>query len=136
MLNVDFRPGLLFGINCGLRGAIGAKMSADVVNIQAQVETVLGALVKAASVELIKLFESRYRGSPVVVGRAEGDERKEGLESIFGAWNGKNKRSIGVQVEEDIKTPVELGGFACFHCDGTVLSCMMKSVAGFSFIFA
>ncbi|MEQ2209592.1 hypothetical protein XENOCAPTIV_001277 [Xenoophorus captivus] len=83
-------------------------MSADVVNLQAQVETVLGALVKAASVELIKLFESRYRASAVDVGRKEEEERNGGLESLCGVWNGDNKRSIGVQVEDDIKPPVEI----------------------------
>ncbi|XP_014857691.1 PREDICTED: zinc finger and BTB domain-containing protein 14-like [Poecilia mexicana] len=83
-------------------------MSADVVNIQAQVETVLGALVKAASVELIKLFESRYRAEPVAAGRAEEEQRHGSLESLCAVWNGDSKRSIGVQVEEDIKTTVEL----------------------------
>ncbi|XP_008431182.1 zinc finger protein 3 [Poecilia reticulata] len=83
-------------------------MSADAVNIQAQVETVLGALVKAASVELIKLFESRYRAEPVAAGRAEEEQRHGSLESLCAVWNGDSKRSIGVQVEEDIKTTAEL----------------------------
>ncbi|MEQ2260945.1 hypothetical protein XENORESO_003603 [Xenotaenia resolanae] len=109
MLNVDIRLGrIFFWMNSDFRGAIDAKMSADVVNLQAQVETVLGALVKAASVELIKLFESRYRASAVDVGRKEEEERNGGLESLCGVWNGDNKRSIGVQVEDDIKPPVEI----------------------------
>ncbi|KAM4728008.1 uncharacterized protein FYW61_011150 [Anableps anableps] len=108
MLNVDFRLGRFFGINSDFCEAIGAKMSADVVNIQAQVETVLGALVKAASAELIKLFESRYRASLAAVGRVEEDEQNEGLESLCAVWNGDSKRSIGVQVEEDIRATVEL----------------------------
>ncbi|XP_012723899.2 zinc finger and SCAN domain-containing protein 21 [Fundulus heteroclitus] len=74
-------------------------MSADVVNLQAQVETLLGTLVKAASVELIKLFESRYRA--LDVGPAQEEERNGGSESPCAVWNGDRRRSIGVQVEDD-----------------------------------
>ncbi|XP_013864401.1 zinc finger protein 135 isoform X2 [Austrofundulus limnaeus] len=87
-------------------------MSAGVVNLQAQVESVLGALVKAASVELVKLFESRYRASAVDVGRTGpgggGAEQSGDFESLFCVSSLDSKRSIGVQVEEDICPPLEL----------------------------
>ncbi|XP_039999657.1 uncharacterized protein LOC120798929 [Xiphias gladius] len=75
-------------------------MSASVVNLQAQVESVLGALVKAATVELTKLFESRYRGS--AVGRTEDKRENEMLERLDTLPPADTKRSIGVQVDEGV----------------------------------
>ncbi|XP_015234912.1 PREDICTED: zinc finger and SCAN domain-containing protein 21-like [Cyprinodon variegatus] len=95
-------------MNCEFLGDTSAKMSADVVSLQLQVEAVLGTLVKAASLELIKLFESRYRASAVDPGRRERAELNESWDPLLRVWNGESKRSIGVQVEEDIRPPVEL----------------------------
>lgn len=85
-------------------------MSAGVVNLQAQVESVLGALVKAATVELTKLFESRYGASTLDVdaGRTDIKRENETLESLQGSSTGDTKRSIGVQVDEDIYSSLAL----------------------------
>lgn len=79
-------------------------MSAGVVNLQAQVESVLGALVKAATVELTKLFESRYRASAldVDVGPTQGKGQNETVQTPDSLSTGDTKRSIGVQVDQDI----------------------------------
>ncbi|CAB1434044.1 unnamed protein product [Pleuronectes platessa] len=75
-------------------------MSADVVDLQAQVESVLVALVKAATVELTKLFESRYRASAAVAaGRTEDRREHDTLETPAGPSAADTKRSIGVQVD-------------------------------------
>ncbi|XP_042353950.1 gastrula zinc finger protein xFG20-1 [Plectropomus leopardus] len=82
-------------------------MSAGLVNLQAQVESVLGALVKAATVELTKLFESKYRASALLdldVGRTEDKKQNNTLDS------GDTRRSIGVQVDDDIYPSLELSG--------------------------
>ncbi|XP_029308545.1 zinc finger protein 226 [Cottoperca gobio] len=87
-----------------------AKMSAGVVDLQAQVESVLGALVKAATVELTKLFESRYRASAldvVDVGLTEDQKQNETLDVLS---TGDSTRSIGVQVDEDIYPPRDFPG--------------------------
>lgn len=83
-------------------------MSAGGVNLQAQVESVLGALVKAATVELTKLFESRYRASALdgKTGPIEDRKENETLETLSGLFTQKTKRSIGVQVDEDIYVPL------------------------------
>ncbi|XP_045908810.1 zinc finger protein 282 [Micropterus dolomieu] len=87
-------------------------MSAGVVNLQAQVESVLGALVKAATVELTKLFESRYRASAldVDVGRNEDKRENETVETLDSLSIEDTKRSIGVQVDRDMYPPFELCG--------------------------
>lgn len=77
-------------------------MSLGVGSLQAQVESVLGALVKAASVELIKLFESRYRAAEVGLGRSEDAKGNESSDILS---SGVTKRSIGVQVGENISEP-------------------------------
>lgn len=74
-------------------------MSADVVNLQAQVEAVLGSLVKAATVELIKLFEGRFRATargPDGTRCADGEETFEVTNSLSTEGT---KRSVGVQVD-------------------------------------
>lgn len=74
-------------------------MSADVVNLQVQVEAVLGSLVKAATVELIKLFEGRFRAtvrSPDATQCADG---KETFEVTNSSSTEGTKRSVGVQVD-------------------------------------
>ncbi|XP_040911326.1 zinc finger protein 263 [Toxotes jaculatrix] len=85
-------------------------MSVDVVNLQAQVESVLGALVKAATVELTKLFESRYRASAVDVGRTEHKTENVILETLDSLSIADTKRSIGVQVDEGVDPLLELSG--------------------------
>lgn len=89
-------------------------MSAGVVNLQAQVESVLGVLVKAATVELTKLFESRYRASAVDVdvdeGRTEGKRENETVQSRDSLSTADSKRSIGVQVDESVYPLLELSG--------------------------
>lgn len=91
-------------------------MSASVVNLQAQVESVLGALVKAATVELTKLFESRYRGS--AVGRTEDKRENEMLERLDTWPPADTKRSIGVQVDEGVYPLSGVSGmcFRSFKC--------------------
>ncbi|XP_077354372.1 uncharacterized protein LOC144002754 [Festucalex cinctus] len=88
------------------------KMSADAVNIHAQVESVLGALVKVATVELTKLFESRCRAwaATVEVGRAGKGKGNESPDSLSSA---ERTRSIGIQVDEDIEPPFELSYGDC-----------------------
>ncbi len=92
-------------------------MSAGVGNLQAQVESVLGALVKAATVELTKLFESRYGASAldvdVDVGRTENEKENEIVETLASLPTGESKRSIGVQVDEDIYSSLSLCGMCC-----------------------
>lgn len=72
-------------------------MSAEDANLQAQVETVLGTLVKAATVELIKLFESRFRVSARSPSQCAGG--KQSFEVSDSLSTGGTKRSVGVQVE-------------------------------------
>lgn len=81
----------------------------DIVDLQAQVESVLAALVKAATVELTKLFQSRYGVSPVDAGRTEDKRKNETLASSAA----DSKRSIGVQVNGDIYPLLQLSGM-CF----------------------
>lgn len=85
-------------------------MSADIVDLQAQVESVLGALVKAATVELTKLFESRYGVSTVDVGRTEDKKENETFSSPNNLCTADTKRSIGVQVDDDIYPLLQLSG--------------------------
>ncbi|XP_019720341.1 zinc finger protein 547 isoform X2 [Hippocampus comes] len=92
-------------------------MSAEDVNIHAQVESVLGALVKVATVELTKLFESSYRASAasVEVGRADGGKGSESPDSLSSA---ERTRSIGVQVDDDIHSPLTLAYGDCCRESG------------------
>lgn len=87
-------------------------MSAGVGSIQEQVESVLGALVKVATAELTKLFESRYRASAVDVsaGRTEDNNKNGTLHSPDSLSSEETKRSIGVQVDGDSCPPLELTG--------------------------
>uniref|UniRef100_A0A8C7X3L1 C2H2-type domain-containing protein n=1 Tax=Oryzias sinensis TaxID=183150 RepID=A0A8C7X3L1_9TELE len=101
-------------------------MSVGSVSLRAHVEAVLGSLVKAASVELIKLFESEYRACAADdVGRADHEEGNETMEEtlqVFGIGN--NKRSIGVQVTEDVHPMVEFSGE---HIELLVEGCLIPS---------
>lgn len=103
-------------------------MSLGVVNLQAQVESVLGALVKAATVELTKLFESRYRASvlDVDVGRTEDKQRNETLDSLSSR---DTTRSIGVQVD-DIYPLFELSGPSILSDGDCLRECSVEVVEG------
>lgn len=70
--------------------------SRGALELQQQVESLLGALVKAAAVELTKLFERTYlaAASPADTGR--GDDQSGSLKTLNVA---DNKRSVGVQVD-------------------------------------
>ncbi|KAF7667519.1 hypothetical protein LDENG_00058990 [Lucifuga dentata] len=99
-------------------------MSGSAVNLQAQVESVLGALVKVATVELTKLFESRYRASAVDVGHSVDIKEKssETRELLF-TGNRKPLRSIGVQVDQDnISPPSDICG-SPFLSNGDCMEC-------------
>lgn len=95
-------------------------MSADVVNLQAQVEAVLGPLVKAATVELIKLFEGRFRANargPDATQCADGEETFEVTNSLSTEGT---KRSVGVQVDlQDTYGMLALPVFPPSCCAGT-----------------
>ncbi|XP_076018520.1 uncharacterized protein LOC143010193 isoform X2 [Genypterus blacodes] len=73
-------------------------MAGSALNLQAQVESVLGELVKVATVELTKLFESRYRASAVDVGHGE---ELQDVEAQKSPERVSSLRSIGVQVDRD-----------------------------------
>lgn len=87
-------------------------MASGGVDLQQQVESVLGALVKAATIELTKLFESRYGASAQGVESActENSKETETLKKLDDALTGNNKRSIGVQVDADVYLPLEFCG--------------------------
>ncbi|XP_061696283.1 zinc finger protein 69 homolog isoform X2 [Syngnathoides biaculeatus] len=87
-------------------------MPTDTVNIQAQVESVLSALVKVATVELAKLFESRSQASvaAVLVGHAA---EAKGSESPDELPCGERTRSIGVQVDQDFEPALRLHNGDC-----------------------
>ncbi|XP_057714003.1 zinc finger protein 229 isoform X1 [Corythoichthys intestinalis] len=104
------------------------KMSADAVNIQAQVESVLGALVKIATMELTKLFESRYRSvaTSQEVGRADNDSQ-----DTFSSE--ERTRSIGVQVDEHVNTPLGFSYGGCskeYTKEQGVLGCLSVLLTG------
>ncbi|XP_061747253.1 zinc finger protein 32 isoform X2 [Nerophis ophidion] len=91
-------------------------MSADVVKIHAQVESVLGALVKAAAAELTRLFESSYAASAAAardVGPAEDRRPGTKFKSSEGLPSGRSTRSIGVQVDHDIDCSLVLSNGDC-----------------------
>ncbi|XP_077579715.1 uncharacterized protein LOC144201171 [Stigmatopora nigra] len=97
-------------------------MSADAVNIQAQVESVLNALVKVATAELTKLFENRYGSATASqqVGRLD-----NGFPDSFSPE--ERTRSVGVQVDEVIKTPLEFSYGDCskeYTKEQKVLECL------------
>ncbi|KAG7524803.1 zinc finger 226-like [Solea senegalensis] len=84
-------------------------MSADVSSLHAQVESVLGALVKAATVELTRLFESRYRTAAVDAAHAE-IKLEHGAEETLNVSPAESKRSVGVQVDASICSLLDISG--------------------------
>lgn len=87
-------------------------MSAADGDLQAQVESMLGALVKAAAAELIELFERRYRASAHGLDMSPAAPRAgdQTLDARRGPSTGSSKRSIGVQVDRDVCSPQEVLG--------------------------
>lgn len=87
-------------------------MSAADGDLQAQVESVLGALVRAAAAELIVLFERRYGASVhgLDVSTAALRASDKMLDARRGPSTGSSKRSIGVQVDRDVCSPPEILG--------------------------
>lgn len=71
--------------------------SGGVVELQQQVESLLGALVKAAAVELTKLFESKYLAA--AAGRR--DDQSGSVKTFYPLNATETKRSVGVQVDVD-----------------------------------
>ncbi|KAK7945119.1 hypothetical protein WMY93_000847 [Mugilogobius chulae] len=70
------------------------------VDLQQQVETLLGTLVKAAAVELTKLFESTYFASAAATDTGRGCDDSNGSVKPFYPLNaGDGKQSVGVQVD-------------------------------------
>ncbi|XP_040025646.2 uncharacterized protein LOC120814343 [Gasterosteus aculeatus] len=94
--------------------------------VQAQVELVLGALVKAATVELIKLFESGYRAPPDA-GRTEDKGRHA---APGGLSTGTTTRSIGVQVDKDMNPLFELCAPPFLSDENLYGKCSVKLVEG------
>ncbi|XP_072297123.1 uncharacterized protein [Eucyclogobius newberryi] len=70
--------------------------SRGAVELQQQVETLLGTLVKAAAVELTKLFERTYLATAVATDTGHGGSVKA-VDPLNAA---KAKQSVGVQVDE------------------------------------
>lgn len=89
-------------------------MSAADGNLQDQVESVLGALVKAATSELIRLFEGRCGASALAPDAftAEPRTRHKTTDSIRApsTSTSTSKHSIGVQVDLDLCSPPEIFG--------------------------
>lgn len=87
-------------------------MSAANGNLQAQVESVLGALVKAATSELIRLFEGRCGALALAPDAffAEPKARHKTADTIRASSTSTSKHSIGVQVDLDLCSPLEVFG--------------------------
>lgn len=103
-------------------------MSGSAVNLQAQVESVLGELVKVATVELTKLFESRYRASAVALGHGEDLKKAETPKTPERV---SSLRSIGVQVDPDnISSPSDICGLCLllFHVQNHVYDTLQRQL--------
>uniref|UniRef100_A0A8C6UF76 C2H2-type domain-containing protein n=1 Tax=Neogobius melanostomus TaxID=47308 RepID=A0A8C6UF76_9GOBI len=70
-----------------------------VAQLQEQVETLLGSLVKAAAVELTKLFESTYLAAAAATDTGRGDDQGGSVKAFYPLNAAEGKQSIGVQVE-------------------------------------
>lgn len=74
--------------------------SRGVAELQQQVETLLGTLVKAAAVELTKLFESTYLATvAAATDTGRGDNQGGSVQTFYPLNAAEGKQSIGVQVE-------------------------------------
>lgn len=87
-------------------------MSAANGNLQAQVESVLGALVKAATSELIRLFEGRCGASALAPDAffAEPKARLKTADTTHASPTSTSQHSVGVQVDLDLCSPCEVFG--------------------------
>ncbi|XP_033837966.1 zinc finger protein 300 [Periophthalmus magnuspinnatus] len=82
--------------------------SRGVVELQQQVETLLGTLVKAAAVELTKLFESTYLASAAATDPGRRDNQSGSVKAFYPLNAAEGKQSIGVQVDVVDCTPTAL----------------------------
>lgn len=73
--------------------------SGGVSELQQQVETLLGTLVKAAAVELTKLFESTYLAAAAAATDTGRGDRGGSVKASYPSNAAEDKQSIGVQVE-------------------------------------
>lgn len=87
-------------------------MSAADGSLQAQVELVLGSLLKAATSELIRLFEGRCGASLRAPDLFPAEPRacRQADDAIRGPSSSSSGRSIGVQVDLDLRSPPEVLG--------------------------
>ena len=84
-----------------LHRRITANMSAPDLNFRAQVESVLSELVKVATEELTKLFETRYQACVGAIVNSEGANKTlEMLECQTELVEKAVSCSIGIQVNE------------------------------------
>ncbi|XP_052332607.1 zinc finger protein 37 homolog isoform X11 [Oncorhynchus keta] len=109
----------LFGFNiCSIlvrfltaRSLLAVTMSvSDDVNFETQIASVLDSLAKVAVVEITKLFESRFLASGTTIlieGRSEQNETLQTVDAVKKSGK-KCLRSIGVQVDEETTTSLEL----------------------------
>nr|XP_046176637.1 zinc finger protein 37-like [Oncorhynchus gorbuscha] len=82
----------------------------DDVNFETQIASVLDSLAKVAVVEITKLFESRFLASGTTIlieGRSEQNETLQTVDAVKKSGK-KCLRSIGVQVDEETTTSLEL----------------------------
>uniref|UniRef100_A0AAZ3PPH3 C2H2-type domain-containing protein n=1 Tax=Oncorhynchus tshawytscha TaxID=74940 RepID=A0AAZ3PPH3_ONCTS len=80
------------------------------VNFETQIASVLDSLAKVAVVEITKLFESRFLASGTTIlieGRSEQNETFQTVDAVKKSSK-KCLRSIGVQVDEETTTSLEL----------------------------
>lgn len=73
--------------------------SVGVAELQQQVETLLGTLVKAAAVELTKLFESTYLAAAAAATDTGRRDRGGSVKAFYPLNAAEDKHSIGIQVE-------------------------------------
>lgn len=87
-------------------------MSAANGNLQAQVESVLGALLKAATSELIRLFEGSCGASVLAPDAffAEPKARFKTADTTHASPSSTSQHSVGVQVDLDLCSPSEVFG--------------------------
>lgn len=74
--------------------------SGGVSELQQQVETLLGTLVKAAAVELTKLFENTYLAAAAAATDSGRGDRGGSVKAFYPSNPAEDKQSIGVQVED------------------------------------
>ncbi|XP_020791756.1 zinc finger protein 79-like [Boleophthalmus pectinirostris] len=102
--------------------------SRGVVELQQQVETLLGTLVKAAAVELTKLFESTYLASTAATDTGLRDDQSGSVKAFYPLNGAEGKQSIGVQVDVVDCTSTALHDpLLCSHEAGLKVGGLMPS---------